>query len=65
MNAIIGYTALAKSHLNHMEQVRNYLDKIDTSSAHLLNLINDILDLNRIESGKLTLDPTSCNLVEN
>jgi signal transduction histidine kinase/ActR/RegA family two-component response regulator len=64
MNAIIGYTALAKKHFGQQERVRDYLDKIATSSDHLLNLINDILDLNRIESGKLTLDPTPCSLVE-
>jgi signal transduction histidine kinase/ActR/RegA family two-component response regulator len=64
MNAIIGYTALAKSHIDHKEQVHDYLNKISTSSEYLLNLINDVLDMSRIESGNLSLDPTPCSLVE-
>ena len=54
MNAIMGYTALAKRE-DVSDQVRDYLDKIDLSGNHLLSLINDILDMSRIESGKVDL----------
>ncbi|MBR5642181.1 MAG: amino acid permease [Firmicutes bacterium] len=54
MNAIIGYTNLAREE-GSPEVVREYLDKIDTSSKHLLDLINDILEMSRIESGKIEL----------
>ena len=56
MNAIIGYTGLAASHIDNKEQVQNYLYKIGQSSNHLLSLINDVLDMSRIESGKMNLD---------
>ena len=56
MNAIIGYTALAQSHAKDENQVQDYLGKIGTSSTHLLNLINDILDMSRIESGTVKLE---------
>ena len=56
MNAIIGFTALAQIHMDEPEQVRDYLAKISTSSTHLLSLINDILDMSRIESGTVKLD---------
>ena len=56
MNAIIGFTALAQTHLDNPEQVEDYLGKISTSSTHLLSLINDILDMSRIESGTVKLD---------
>ncbi len=56
MNAIIGYTALAQTHLEDAERVQDYLSKIHTSSTHLLNLINDILDMSRIESGTVELE---------
>lgn len=56
MNAIIGYTGLASSHIDNKEQVQNYLSKIGQSSQHLLSLINDVLDMSRIESGKMNLD---------
>ena len=56
MNAIIGYTELATMHLGNMEQVRGFLGKIELSSNHLLSLINDVLDMSRIESGKLSLN---------
>ena len=56
MNAIIGFTALAQTHIDHTEQVQDYLAKINTSSTHLLSLINDILDMSRIESGSVKLD---------
>ena len=56
MNAIIGFTALAQTHMDEPEQVQDYLTKISTSSTHLLSLINDILDMSRIESGTVKLD---------
>ena len=56
MNAIIGFTALAQTHIQNTEQVQDYLAKINTSSTHLLSLINDILDMSRIESGSVKLD---------
>ncbi len=62
MNAIVGFTALAISHIDRKEQVEEYLKKILTSGNHLVSLINDILDMSRIESGKMRLDETLCNL---
>ena len=56
MNAIIGFTALAQTHMDDPAQVQDYLAKISTSSTHLLSLINDILDMSRIESGTVKLD---------
>ena len=56
MNAIIGFTALAQTHMDEPAQVQDYLEKISTSSTHLLSLINDILDMSRIESGTVKLD---------
>ena len=56
MNAIIGFTGLAASHVEDTERVQEYLSTISRSSEHLLSLINDILDMSRIESGKMTLN---------
>ena len=56
MNAIVGFTALAQTHIDNTELVQDYLSKISTSSTHLLSLINDILDMSRIESGSVKLD---------
>ena len=56
MNAIIGYTELATMHIGNEDQVRSFLGKIQLSSNHLLSLINDVLDMSRIESGKLSLN---------
>ncbi len=56
MNAIIGFSALARTHIDSREQLQNYLGKIHTSSLHLLNLINEILDMSRIESGVVKLE---------
>ncbi len=64
MNAIMGFTTLASNHINETERVHDYLSKIRTSSAHLLSLINDILDMSRIESGKASLDEKPCNIAE-
>ncbi len=62
MNAIIGFTALAITHIERKDQVLAYLKKIMTSSNHLLSLINDILDMSRIESGKMYLEERPCSL---
>ncbi len=64
MNAIVGFTTLASNHMDQPERVSDYLAKIKNSSDHLLNLINDILDMSRIEQGKVTLDEQRCNLDE-
>ena len=62
MNAIVGFTALAASHIDNREQVQDYLGKISVSSQHLLSLINDVLDMSRIESGKVTIEETNVHL---
>ena len=62
MNAIVGFTALALTHIDQQEQVEEYLKKIMTSGNHLLSLINDILDMSRIESGKMHLEEKPCSL---
>mgnify|MGYP003371817046 CR=1 FL=1 len=64
MNAIIGFTTLAVSNIDDKERVRDYLGKILSSSNHLLSLINDILDMSRIESGKIHLEETEVSLSE-
>ena len=61
MNAIIGFTGLAATHIDNKEQVSDYLAKIKQSSEHLLSLINDVLDMSRIESGKMNI----CDRPEN
>ena len=62
MNAIVGFTALASSHLDERETVKDYLEKITVSSQHLLSLINDVLDMSRIESGKMALEESEVHL---
>ena len=62
MNAIIGFTTLAISNINDTERVKDYLGKTLASSNHLLSLINDVLDMSRIESGKLHLEEVEVNL---
>ncbi len=64
MNAIIGFATIAASHLERTDQVRDCLQKILSSSNHLLGLINDILDMSRIESGKLQIHNQECNISE-
>ena len=64
MNAIIGFTTLAVSNIDDQKRVRDYLGKILSSSNHLLSLINDILDMSRIESGKIHLEETEVSLSE-
>ncbi len=62
MNAIIGFTSLAQTHLDNHAQVEDYLCKISTSSNHLLSLINNILDMSRIESGTVKLDEKAVHI---
>ncbi|MDE5679805.1 MAG: PAS domain-containing sensor histidine kinase, partial [Lachnospiraceae bacterium] len=62
MNAIVGFTTLALNHIDRQEQVEEYLKKIMSSGNHLLSLINDILDMSRIESGKMHLEEQPCRL---
>ena len=64
MNAIIGFSGLAASHIDNKEQVLNYLQKIGQSSDHLLSLINEVLDMSRIESGKMNLNEKPESLAE-
>ena len=64
MNAIIGYTNLIKKETGIPPKATEYLDKIEASNKHLLALINDILDMSRIESGKMELEPVASNIVK-
>lgn len=64
MNAIIGFTTIAVSHIDNKEQVKDCLQKVLSSSNHLLSLINDILDMSRIESGKVQIKEQECNISE-
>ena len=64
MNAIIGMTSLAIENTHNPEQVQDYLQKIALSSRHLLGLINDVLDISKIESGKMTLNVQPVSLKE-
>ena len=62
MNAIIGYTTLAETNLTQPAKVADYLRKISTASQHLLSLINDVLDMSRIESGRVVLEQKPLHL---
>ena len=62
MNAIIGYTSLAETNLTQPARVADYLRKISTASQHLLSLINDVLDMSRIESGRVVLEQKPVHL---
>ena len=64
MNAIVGMTAIATANIDDKQQVQNCLKKITLSSRHLLGLINDVLDMSKIESGKLTLNMDQVSLRE-
>lgn len=64
MNAIVGMTAIATAHIDDKEQVQNCLRKITLSGKHLLGLINDVLDMSKIESGKMTLTAEQISLQE-
>ncbi len=62
MNAILGFTTLAETNIDNKEKVQDYLKKILSSGNHLLSLINDILDMSRIESGKLNIEEKPCSI---
>lgn len=64
MNAIIGFSTIAVNHIDNKEQVFDCLQKVLASSNHLLSLINDILDMSRIESGKVQIKEQECNISE-
>lgn len=64
MNAIIGFATIAVSHIDNKAQVQDCLQKVLSSSNHLLSLINDILDMSRIESGKVQIKEQECNISE-
>ena len=63
MNAIIGYTTLAETNLTQPAKIADYLRKISTASQHLLSLINDVLDMSRIESGRVVLEQKPLHLL--
>ena len=63
MNGIMGYTTLAEENISNTAEVKIYLEKIKLVSKHLLSLINDVLDMSRIESGRIELDPQPTNLI--
>ena len=62
MNAIVGFTALAKRHLHDPERLEKDLDRIEEASGRLLRLVNDVLELSWLESGKVHIDETACAL---
>ncbi|MGN1368406.1 MAG: response regulator [Aristaeellaceae bacterium] len=62
MNAIIGFTSLAAAHMDKPDLVQDYLTKIQTASSHLMSLINDVLDMSRIESGKVKIEEQEVHL---
>ncbi|MDE6025729.1 MAG: response regulator [Lachnospiraceae bacterium] len=64
MNAIVGFTSLALNHIDNRSKVQEYLQKITSSGKHLLDLINDVLDMSRIESGKMQIEEASCNIID-
>lgn len=64
MNAIVGLTTIAQQDPNNSPQVQDALNKIEAASSHLLTLINDILDISKVESGKLTFNPLAFSLIE-
>lgn len=64
MNAILGFAALAGAHIQERERVKDYLAKIMSSSKHLLSLINNVLDMSRIETGKISLEEAPCSLAD-
>jgi PAS domain S-box-containing protein len=64
MNAIVGYTALARSQLHNPEKLAGYLDIISTSSDQLLSLLNDVLEISRIESQQVHIQETECSITQ-
>lgn len=63
MNAILGFATLASSNVDNVDKVKEYLSKILAAGNHLLSLINDVLDMSHIESGKMRLEETEVNLI--
>ena len=64
MNAILGFTDLAKRHIDDTARVEDCLDKVSSSGGHLLSLINDVLDMSRIESGKVAIECAPINVAK-
>lgn len=64
MNAIVGLTTIAERNLNDKNRVQNCLEKISLASNHLLTLINDVLDISQVESGKFTINPVSFSIAD-
>lgn len=64
MNAIVGFAALAKNHIDNNRKVQNYLDMIETSSDQLLKLINDVLEISSFEAGRIHLEENACSLLD-
>ena len=64
MNAITGFTAMAKKHLDDTEKISDYLNKIETAGSQLLSLINQVLEMSRIESGRITLQEQKADILE-
>jgi len=62
MNAIMGFTDMAKKYLSDPDKAEDYIDKVKVSSKHLLDLINNVLDMSRIESGKVEIEPSVNNV---
>ena len=62
MNAVTGFTAMAKKHIDEPEMIKRYLEKIDVASHQLLSLVNQVLEMSRIESGKILLNNQKCDL---
>ena len=65
MNAIIGFTSMAQKHIDDKKRVMEYIEKVKVSSTHLLQLINDVLDMARIESGKVSIEENQANIYKN
>ena len=64
MNAIVGMTAIGLAHIDEKARVHDCLDKIQTASAHLMSLVNDVLDMSRIDSGRMTLGEEDFSLAD-
>ena len=64
MNAIMGMTAIALSHIDEKARVRDCLDKVRTASSHMMSLVNDVLDMSRIDSGRMVLGEEEFSLAD-
>ena len=64
MNAIMGMTSIGLSHIDEKARVQDCLDKIRTASSHLMSLVNDVLDMSRIDSGRMTLNEERFSLAD-